>query len=1399
MAVPICCSVRGRLAVLCCLAVGLAGCSEEAWSTRQSLRADPDEFRVTPDEQKKAQIIEILEDFVPHAERFWRASDLAEPRTGRYAAAGPGVTQPRGAGQIAFVYATLLTAAPDRASFGGVPRETMIDHTIQSIRHEALTNSLSGAGYNRWGNGSWQAALETYPWAFAAHVLWDELDADTQALVERVVTREANILLTKPLASNEEGDTGAEDNAWNAPLPALAAVMFPSHPNASAWVQTAMRLAYNAHSTAADASDTTIYDGRPLKEWMGSVNLHPDLTLENHGFFNPIYQQVAHVNIGDAAIFFARAGRPIPDAFSFRTEEIWDQVLSRLATDDGDFAMPAGQDWTSKDYQHLCYLSILATRFGREEAAVLEGRALETVRRRQLTHGTGSLLGQPEIGYETMLAKRLAGAWWNHHLFGPSSSPSFDEYYAARENARGVAEYAYSDFVAGQLDKAFVSMSWDPTRPMGLVIPRGDANLSDPIFAYYAPGNLTGGASGTIGAHSTTFDDGGFSTAGTIGARRFSMTAFRDGTTILLDQGEGPTFTYSLESIPGVTGPRPVWSSAGAGLGNLPGQWLNAADRLGMIVRGGAGMRAAESGGTLQLTGSVDTGSGRRAALLLPLSDHEETEALDAFATQLDVPHGWSAFTGRAPDGSLRLAMARWAGHPSASITLSDPRGAPIPVQSSLIESGTTSLLARLGAPASQGQTMRFFVQADTPVIAQQDGDRAALVYNDEARTARVTLTYAAPDGTEQRTRRHIRTGEEVRARLVDGELTLAGPELEPLLGAQAALEDWLRDAQANTKGAARLTLLLTVPLVRAVLHLVEDALAEATSESPDPHQAAWKVELAREQLASLARSALVSGDLEDAVEAAHEALAEAEERAYGVVTTVAPLGRVQPGEPLTVRVFVANHGFETAWSGNVTLEVPAGWTVARPTKNAFVWLAPGDRKLVEWTVTPPPTVVPGENVEVRARTNYQVPCRPWRWLWFLGNPELRESVAVRRATIDPLFTISTAGVLPLAAGGYNEALVEITSWVDRPLEITVTPTAPIGAVASSARTVTVPASGTANVAIGLRGSLVTTGSGTLHLAVTSSAGVQDEATVELRFSDDLALNTVGARFPAITASSSQPSYPPSLAVDGSTASFWVSSGVNPGEGPTPERPEWLMVDFGAPVAIGTVQVVPRVDHGPRALRIELSDDGMSWVTAVDAPSVPNSTYTASLGARTSRYLRVSMTDSHDWAVPPRNNNVQVAALIVRPPAPADLAENKTGAPFPAPFASSAQSGYPAGNAFDGNESTFWVSGGTAAGEGPSVDRPEYLAVDFGAPTAIGAVRVVPRPGYGPRSYAVEVSDDGSTWTEVASEPSVPNGTLTTIFAPVTARMVRLRITGSWDWVQPPRNVQIVSMMVFAP
>jgi len=145
-----------------------------------------------------------------------------------------------------------------------------------------------------------------------------------------------------------------------------------------------------------------------------------------------------------------------------------------------------------------------------------------------------------------------------------------------------------------------------------------------------------------------------------------------------------------------------------------------------------------------------------------------------------------------------------------------------------------------------------------------------------------------------------------------------------------------------------------------------------------------------------------------------------------------------------------------------------------------------------------------------------------------------------------------------------------------------------------------------------------------------------------------------------------------------------------------------------------------------------------------------------------------------------------------------NLALNRGGIGDPEAFADNSQPALPPALANDGSVESFWVSAGTASGQGPSPASPIHLGVDLGESHSLGEVTMVPRANFGPRAYSVEVSSDEVSWTEVAVAEHVPNRELTTRFPTVDARYVRLRITDSWDSVQPPRNVQVAELIVRA-
>lgn len=129
--------------------------------------------------------------------------------------------------------------------------------------------------------------------------------------------------------------------------------------------------------------------------------------------------------------------------------------------------------------------------------------------------------------------------------------------------------------------------------------------------------------------------------------------------------------------------------------------------------------------------------------------------------------------------------------------------------------------------------------------------------------------------------------------------------------------------------------------------------------------------------------------------------------------------------------------------------------------------------------------------------------------------------------------------------------------------------------------------------------------------------------------------------YPLATASSSQPGYPPGLAVDGLTSTFWVSGGTQEGDGPTPAEPETLTIEYGRTVTIGDVTVTPRVNYGPRAFAIEARVDG-AWQRLAEVEQA-NAPATHAVPSTQADAIRLVITAAYDTRPNPRN--VQVAEV----------------------------------------------------------------------------------------------------------------------------------------------------------
>ncbi len=100
-----------------------------------------------------------------------------------------------------------------------------------------------------------------------------------------------------------------------------------------------------------------------------------------------------------------------------------------------------------------------------------------------------------------------------------------------------------------------------------------------------------------------------------------------------------------------------------------------------------------------------------------------------------------------------------------------------------------------------------------------------------------------------------------------------------------------------------------------------------------------------------------------------------------------------------------------------------------------------------------------------------------------------------------------------------------------------------------------------------------------------------------------------------------------------------------------------------------------------------------------------------------------------------------------------------------------------AANALDGSGTSRWTSGAAQSGG-------ERLQLDLGAPTLFDRLAIdnTAFTGDYPRQLTVEVSNNGSSWTNVAAQPGV-DGVTSVRFAPQVSQYVRLTQTGtSGSW-----------------
>ncbi len=485
-----------------------------------------------------------------------------------------------------------------------------VKSAVERILREVTRTHASGGGATAsgrpWGN-HWQSAFWAAQAVTAAWFLWPDLPADLRRAVVNMTVHEADRFLDIPAPYSRYYDTKAEENAWNSQILVLAAEALPSHPHAPRWRERAIEYMVSAFATPADRVSKRLMDGRALSAWLAGANVHPDFTLENHGFVHPDYMTTFTLSL-DNAIIYRLLGRPLPEAMLHNAAGIYAN-LKHFSLPDGSLLYPSGTDWTLYRADMLADVHLKMERLGRDaQAAPLANLALEVLERMQARHPDGNLFAPGEFvtyrGHEQHAGWLLATAMLTAKLWDPHPSPTrLVALWRSLERTR-MLEDARMFVVRGPA--GISSFSWG-LRVMGLTLPVSADLLVNPLPNSYVglsePFPELTAKPGRLGIVSAALEQAIARDTLRISTVIAGVDEEAAHVTVRASHG-GRAHLFSFTALPsGESVFIDRWAAGGSPSGGLisllgnPGietdgrTWLNADNRLGYAVANGGGIR----------------------------------------------------------------------------------------------------------------------------------------------------------------------------------------------------------------------------------------------------------------------------------------------------------------------------------------------------------------------------------------------------------------------------------------------------------------------------------------------------------------------------------------------------------------------------------------------------------------------------------------------------------------------------------------------------------------------------------------------------------------------------------------------------------------------------------------
>jgi hypothetical protein len=478
--------------------------------------------------------------------------------------------------------AVLLTHGTYDADKAGIDAATLKDRTIASIRHFAASNRNNGG--TEWGKTLFFDTTFQLYFALAARLLWDDLDAATRKDVDSLIRNQAAYTtslgtgddpLSSPWTPNGlkggwEGDTKVDEMGVYAQSLVPALVWAQDDPRYEDWL--AAYRAWSRNETglpAADRANPALVDGTPVSD-NTAHNLWDTFLVENHGSFEPHYQEEVWRTSARTAIHYLTAGRALPQVVTDQpnTDPLWRSILN-VMSDAGEPFMPMINDREHLYGRDVIPLAFQAQVIGDRAAARAEQAMAERLEAYQgyppqyrLAKFSGEPKYEPEARAEVAISYLLHvwAAGSGRHVRALSETEFFRQASGVMDFGQelGLVSHQSAAAWSAAVSKAgFVKFAWQPAHDDWLF----RLSAATPMFLPATGGEVAGRRVRVYHAVRDGFD--GSATVLDLGSAGYAgLTTLPSGAVVYATtgtgEGEGHLEVYNLTmpGMPGLTGSR---------------------------------------------------------------------------------------------------------------------------------------------------------------------------------------------------------------------------------------------------------------------------------------------------------------------------------------------------------------------------------------------------------------------------------------------------------------------------------------------------------------------------------------------------------------------------------------------------------------------------------------------------------------------------------------------------------------------------------------------------------------------------------------------------------------------------------------------------------------------------